>query len=57
MLWGVDYDNKVDDSRKLRSSTGVNTSWISPVGPLMHLFFQKTCLKQKQMLQSLLILD
>ena len=37
-LWGVDYDNKVDDSRKLRSSTGVNASWVSPVGPLSFVF-------------------
>ena len=33
-VWGVDYDNSIDDSNKLRSSVGVNTSWISPVGPM-----------------------
>ena len=33
-VWGVDYDNSIDDSNKIRSSVGVNTSWISPVGPM-----------------------
>ena len=33
-VWGVDYDDTIDDSNKIRSSTGFNTSWISPVGPM-----------------------
>ena len=33
-VWEVDYDDSLDDSNKLRSSTGVNASWISPVGPM-----------------------
>ena len=33
-VWEVDYDDSLDDSNKLRSSTGVNASWISPIGPL-----------------------
>ena len=33
-LWSVDYDNTVDNSNKIRSSVGFNTSWISPIGPL-----------------------
>ena len=32
--WGVDYDKSLDDSNKIRSSTGVLTSWLSPVGPI-----------------------
>ena len=33
-VWEVDYDESLDDSNKLRSSTGVNASWISPIGPM-----------------------
>jgi outer membrane protein insertion porin family len=33
-VWGVDYDKTIDESNKLRSSTGVAASWISPIGPL-----------------------
>ena len=33
-VWGVDYDSSIDDSNKLRSSTGVAASWTSPVGPM-----------------------
>ncbi len=32
-VWGVDYDSSIDDSSKIRSSTGVMASWISPIGP------------------------
>ena len=37
-LWGVDYDKTLDDSKKVRSTAGVNTSWISPVGPMTFVF-------------------
>ena len=33
-VWEVDYDSSVEDSNKIRSTAGINTSWISPVGPL-----------------------
>ena len=33
-VWGVDYDSSLDDSNKIRSSTGVLASWMSPVGPM-----------------------
>ena len=33
-VWGVDYDSSIDESNKLRSSTGVNMNWPSPIGPL-----------------------
>tara|TARA_B100000674_G_scaffold336876_1_gene281493 strand:- start:481 stop:1029 length:549 start_codon:yes stop_codon:yes gene_type:complete len=33
-VWGVDYDSSLDESNKLRSSTGVAMNWLSPVGPL-----------------------
>jgi len=37
-LWGVDYDSSVGSSNILRSSTGINTSWSSPVGPMTFVF-------------------
>ena len=39
-VWGVDYDSSVDDSSKIRSSTGINTSWMSPLGPMSFIFSQ-----------------
>ena len=39
-IWGVDYDGSLDDSNKIRSSTGINTSWLSPVGPMTFIFSQ-----------------
>jgi len=39
-VWGVDYDKNLDDSNKIRSSVGINTSWLSPIGPLGFVFSQ-----------------
>ena len=39
-IWEVDYDSSIDDSNKIRSSLGVNTSWSSPVGPMSFVFSQ-----------------
>ena len=33
-VWGVDYDSTIDDSNKIRSSTGAMASWMSPIGPM-----------------------
>ena len=33
-VWEVDYNDALDDSNKIRSSTGVAASWISPLGPM-----------------------
>ncbi len=33
-IWGVDYDGTIDDSNKIRSSTGIAANWISPLGPM-----------------------
>ncbi len=33
-VWGVDYDSSIDDSFKIRSSTGVGIDVLTPVGPL-----------------------
>ena len=39
-VWGVDYDETIDESNKLRSSTGFAASWISPLGPMTFIFAQ-----------------
>ncbi len=33
-VWGIDYDSLIDESNKIRSSTGVAASWLSPLGPM-----------------------
>ncbi len=33
-VWGVDYDSNIDDSNKIRSSTGIGMDLLTPVGPL-----------------------
>ncbi len=33
-VWGVDYDDNIDDASKLRSSAGLAASWMSPIGPM-----------------------
>ena len=37
-VWSVDYDKTIDDSNKLRSSTGVALNWSSPLGPMSFVF-------------------
>ena len=39
-VWGVDYDSSIGDSNKIRSSTGVTASWISPIGPVTFVLSQ-----------------
>jgi outer membrane protein insertion porin family len=39
-VWGVDYDSTLDDSNKIRSSTGIMASWLSPLGPMTFTFAQ-----------------
>ncbi len=33
-LWGVDYSDTIDESNKIRSSTGIVVDWFTPIGPL-----------------------
>jgi len=33
-VWGVDYSDTIDDSNKIRSSTGFTVDWFTPIGPL-----------------------
>ena len=37
-LWKVDYSDAIDDSNKIRSTVGANTSWTSPLGPMTFIF-------------------
>ena len=39
-VWGVDYDKTIDESNKIRSSTGAAASWMSPVGPMTFIISQ-----------------
>ena len=39
-VWGVDYDSTIDESNKIRSSTGIAIELISPIGPLSFSFAQ-----------------
>ena len=33
-VWGVDYDNSLENSDDIKSSIGVGIDWFSPVGPM-----------------------
>ena len=33
-VWGVDYSDTIDDSNKIRSSTGIGVDWFTPIGPM-----------------------
>ena len=33
-IWGVDYDDDIDDSNFIRSSTGLGVDFLTPIGPL-----------------------
>ena len=37
-VWGVDYDDSINDASKIRSSTGLAASWLSPIGPMTFIF-------------------
>ena len=39
-VWHADYTDSIDDSNKIRSTVGINTSWLSPVGPMSFIFSQ-----------------
>jgi len=39
-VWGVDYDDALDDSGSIRSSTGLGVDLLTPVGPLSFSFTQ-----------------
>jgi len=51
-IWKVDYDETIDDSNKIRSSAGINTSWLSPVGPMTFIFSQNISKASTDVTQS-----
>ena len=51
-VWNVDYDKTIDDSNKIRSSAGINTSWLSPVGPMSFIFSQNLTKASTDVTQS-----
>ena len=54
-VWGVDYDNSIQDSDKLRSSTGIVANYSSQLA-LFRSFFLKTSPKHQLMKQKVLTL-
>jgi outer membrane protein insertion porin family len=39
-VWGVDYNSSINESNRLRSSTGLGIDWYTPIGPLNFSFSQ-----------------
>ena len=37
-VWGVDYDDSIDESNKIRSAFGVSVDWHTIMGPLSFSF-------------------
>ncbi len=33
-VWGVDYDDSIDEKNEIRSSIGIGLNWLTPIGPL-----------------------
>ena len=33
-VWGVDYDDSINDASEIRSSTGIGLDLLTPIGPL-----------------------
>ncbi len=51
-IWGVDYSDTIDESRKLRSATGLNINWLSPIGPIAFSFAQNITKASTDVTQS-----
>ena len=49
-IWGVDYDNSLDDTGTIRSSAGIGIDWLTAIGPLTF-SFTETISKVQQILQ------
>ena len=37
-VWGVDYNDSIDDNSKIRTSSGLAVDWLTPIGPLSFSF-------------------
>ena len=51
-VWGVDYSDSIDDSNKIRSSTGLALDLKTPVGPLTFSFTQPITKKSSDKTES-----
>lgn len=51
-VWGVDYDSSIDDSNKIRSSTGLAANWLSPLGPMTFVLSQNISKADTDVTQS-----
>ena len=51
-VWDVDYDNTLANSNKIRSSAGVSTNWLSPVGPMSFIFSKNISKAKTDITQS-----
>ena len=51
-VWGVDFDNSIDDSNSIRSSTGIGVDILTPIGPLSFSFSQPITKKSTDKTES-----
>ena len=51
-VWHVDYADNIDDSNKIRSTAGITTNWLSPVGPMSFILSQNISKKDTDVTQS-----
>ena len=51
-VWHVDYDRSAGESNKIRSATGVNTSWLSPAGPMTFIFSKNITAAESDVTES-----
>ncbi len=51
-VWGVDYSSSINDSNKIRSSTGLGVDWFTPIGPLSFSFSQTLTKKSTDKTES-----
>ena len=51
-VWGVDYDDNLDDSNKIRSAAGLAMDVLTPIGPLSFSLSQPITKKSTDVTQS-----
>ena len=55
-VWGVDYDDTLSESNKIRSSTGIQASWLSPIGPMTFVLSNDLAKADTDKTQSLVLI-
>ena len=51
-VWGVDYDDSINDNNTIRSATGLAIDWFTPIGPLNFSFAQPITKKASDKTES-----